>query len=47
MTSTVLADRTFWHNVRAVPPHEALVWDRDGRRGPTARWWRPPNHTCP
>ncbi|MFF9581102.1 asparagine synthase-related protein [Streptomyces achromogenes] len=40
--STVLADRTFWHDVRAVPAHEASVWERDGRRGPRVRWWRPP-----
>ncbi|MEU7085328.1 asparagine synthase-related protein [Streptomyces achromogenes] len=42
VASTVLADRTFWRDVRAVPPQEALVWERDGRRGPGVRWWRPP-----
>ncbi|MFF8641163.1 asparagine synthase-related protein [Streptomyces sp. NPDC015345] len=42
VTSTVLADRTVWRDVRAVPAQEALVWERDGRRGATARWWRPP-----
>ncbi|MFF5437794.1 asparagine synthase-related protein [Streptomyces achromogenes] len=42
VASTVLADRTFWHNVRAVPAHEALVWERNGRRGPNVRRWRPP-----
>ncbi|MEU3958171.1 asparagine synthetase B family protein, partial [Streptomyces achromogenes] len=26
VASTVLADRTFWRYVRAVPPQEALVW---------------------
>ncbi|MFF9022019.1 asparagine synthase-related protein [Streptomyces eurythermus] len=48
VASTVLADRTYWRNVRAVPPHEALVWERDGRRGPGVRWWRPPEpHLSP
>ncbi|MFF7095564.1 asparagine synthase-related protein [Streptomyces rubradiris] len=42
VASTVLADRTYWRNVRAVPPQEALVWERDGRRGPRACWWSPP-----
>ncbi|MGK5632532.1 asparagine synthase-related protein [Streptomyces sp. URMC 123] len=42
VTSTVLADRTVWRNVHAVPAQEALVWERDGRRAPPVRWWRPP-----
>jgi len=42
VTSVVLADRTVWRNVRAIPAQEALVWGRDGRPEPAARWWHPP-----
>ncbi|BCM64970.1 MULTISPECIES: asparagine synthase-related protein [Streptomyces] len=42
VTSTVHAGRTYWRTVHAVPAHQALVWERDGRPGPAARWWSPP-----
>ncbi|GHH91114.1 asparagine synthase [Streptomyces capillispiralis] len=42
VTSTVLADRTVWQNVHAVPAQEVVAWERDGRRALAACWWRPP-----